>query len=74
MSEYTEQYKAVAKARHEAYTAFEGSDSIFFKWQRGQATAEEWLAAKTAIDEANPYPIKPTTTKKQTNVDADSNA
>jgi hypothetical protein len=74
MSEYTEQLKAVAKARNEAYRAFEGSDSVFFKWQRGEATAEEWLAAKAAIDEANPYPVKPRTTKKAANVGTDSSA
>ena len=50
---------AVAAARHFAYTAPNGSDAIFMKYQRDEATKEEWLAAKAAIDEANPYPVAP---------------
>lgn len=51
--------EAVALARHAAYTAPNGSDAIFMKYQRDEATKEEWLAAKAAIDEANPYPVAP---------------
>lgn len=50
---------AVAVARHAAYTAPNGSDAIFMKYQRDEATKEDWLAAKAAIDEANPYPVAP---------------
>ena len=50
---------AVRLARHAAYTAPDGSDAIFMKYQRDEATKEEWLAAKAAIDEANPYPPAP---------------
>lgn len=46
----------VSAARHAAYTAPGGSDAVFMKYQRDEATKEEWLAAKAAIDEANPYP------------------
>jgi len=49
----------VTLARHAAYTAPNGSDAIFMKYQRDEATKEEWLAAKAAIDEANPYPVAP---------------
>lgn len=55
---------AVTLARHTAYTAPGGSDAIFMKYQRDEATKEEWLAAKAAIDEANPYPVAPKTKKK----------
>lgn len=50
---------AVSLARHAAYTAPGGSDAVFMKYQRDEATKEEWLAAKAAIDEANPYPVAP---------------
>lgn len=53
----------VSLARHAAYTAPNGSDAIFMKYQRDEATKEEWLAAKAAIDEANPYPVAPKTKK-----------
>lgn len=49
----------ITAARHAAYTAPGGSDAIFMKYQRDEATKEEWLAAKAAIDEANPYPPAP---------------
>jgi hypothetical protein len=55
---------AVTVARHAAYTAPGGSDAIFMKYQRDEATKEEWLAAKTAIDDALPYPEAPKTKKK----------
>jgi len=32
------------------------SDPLFFGYQRGENTKEEWLAAIEAIKEANPYP------------------
>ena len=34
------------------------SDPIFFQWQRGEKTKEDWLAAVEAINNANPYPVK----------------
>ncbi len=54
----------VSVARHAAYTAPNGSDAVFMKYQRDEATKEEWLAAKAAIDEANPYPVAPKAKKK----------
>ena len=57
--------EAVRLQRHSAYTAPDGSDAIFMKYQRDEATKEEWLAAKAAIDEALPYPEPPKPTKKK---------
>lgn len=55
----------VKVARHAAYIAPDGSDAIFMKYQRDEATKEEWLAAKAAIDEALPYPEAPKPSKKK---------
>ena len=63
--EHERALKAVRLARHAAYIAPDGSDAIFMKYQRDEATKEEWLAAKAAIDEALPYPEKPTAKKKK---------
>lgn len=63
-STYQREIDAVTIARHTAYTAPGGSDAIFMKYQRDEATKEEWLAAKAAIDEANPYPEAPKAKKK----------
>lgn len=57
--QYQRDVEAVTFNRHAAYTAPNGSDAIFMKYQRDEATKEEWLAAKAAIDEANPYPVAP---------------
>jgi hypothetical protein len=57
--------EAVRIARHYAYTAPDGSDAVFMKYQRDEATKEEWLAAKAAIDAALPYPEPPKPTKKK---------
>ncbi len=57
--EHQREIDAISAARHAAYTAPNGSDAIFMKYQRDEATKEEWLAAKAAIDEANPYPVAP---------------
>lgn len=58
-SEYERTLADVSAARHAAYTAPNGSDAVFMKYQRDEATKEEWLAAKAAIDAANPYPPAP---------------
>lgn len=55
---YQREYDAVIVARQLAYSAVGGSDGIFFKYQRGEATEQEWLDAVTAINDANPYPVK----------------
>lgn len=58
-AEYEQAYNAVSLARHAAYTAPGGSDAINLKYQRGEATKQEWLDAVQAINDANPYPDKP---------------
>lgn len=62
--QYQRDYDLVSLTRHAAYTAPGGSDAVFMKYQRDEATKEEWLAAKAAIDEANPYPVAPKAKKK----------
>lgn len=47
----------VEAARLAAYE--KESDPLYFKWQRGDATREEWLAAVEAVKAANPYPPAP---------------
>ena len=54
--------KAVEEERQAAYQ--KTADPLFFKYQAGEATKEEWLAARAAVDAANPYPEVITKTKK----------
>jgi hypothetical protein len=56
--QYQTELKAVKDARHEAYIAPGGSDAVFLKYQRGEATKQEWLDAVQAINDAHPYPTK----------------
>lgn len=44
----------VRSMRREAFAAY--SDPIYFKWQRGEATEQDWLDAVEAIRAAYPYP------------------
>jgi hypothetical protein len=39
-----------------AYAYRETSDPLFFKYQRGTATEQEWLDAVQAVKDAHPYP------------------
>lgn len=32
------------------------SDPLFFEWQRGEATEQDWLDAVQAVKDAHPYP------------------
>lgn len=43
--------------RHVAYR--EEADPIFFKWQRGEATEQEWLDKVQEIRERYPSPEEP---------------
>jgi len=52
--EYQRAYAAVEQARAVAYR--ETSDPIFFQYQRGDATEQEWLDAVQAVKDAHPYP------------------
>jgi hypothetical protein len=54
---YDREYKAVEKARQAAY--IETSDPLFFEWQRGDATEQQWRDAVQAVKTAHPYPTPP---------------
>jgi hypothetical protein len=54
---YENQCLAVENARLVAYE--QQSDPLYFKWQRGDGTEQEWLDAVQAVKDANPYPPKP---------------
>lgn len=44
--------------RHQAYTAPDGPDAIFMKWQRGEASEQDWLDAVAAIKQQYPEPAE----------------
>lgn len=48
-------YAKVEEQRRHAYTV--GSDPIFFEWQRGDATEQDWLDEVAGIKTAFPYPV-----------------
>lgn len=54
---YQQQVAIVEANRRVAYEQI--SDPLFFEWQRGDATEEEWLAAVAQVKVDNPYPPKP---------------
>jgi len=47
----------VDQARQAAYAA--NCDGLFFGWQRGENTEQDWLDAVQAVKDANRYPVKP---------------
>ena len=49
--------EAVDRARQAAYQT--QSDPIFFEYQRGDKTEQEWLTAVQAVKDAHPYPDAP---------------
>ena len=57
--EYEVAYEAVQKARQAAYQS--ESDPIFFDYQRGEVTEQDWLDAVQAVKDAHPYPVDPST-------------
>jgi hypothetical protein len=52
--QYDREYAQVEAQRHAAYVA--DADPLFFKWQRGTGTEQEWLDAVQAVKDAHPYP------------------
>ena len=44
----------IAGQRQQAYE--QEADPLFFKWQRGEATEQEWLGKVQQIRERYPYP------------------
>jgi hypothetical protein len=55
--EYDRAYAQVEQARHAAYVT--DADPLFFKWQRGTGTEQEWLDSVQAVKDAHPYPEQP---------------
>lgn len=55
--QYANQCAQVEAARLAAYE--KQSDPLYFKWQRGDGTEQEWLDAVAAVKAANPYPPAP---------------
>lgn len=53
---YENELEKIKKLRHEAYTAPGGSDSLYMKYQRGEATKQEWLDMVNQINLLYPYP------------------
>jgi hypothetical protein len=53
---YERDYAEVEDARRQAY--IRDADPLFFGYQRGENTEQEWLEAVQAIKDANPYPQK----------------
>jgi hypothetical protein len=51
----------VEEARRYAYQ--NTADPLFFSWQRGENTEQEWLDAVQAVKDAHPYPVDPNAAK-----------
>ena len=51
---YETAYAQVEQARLVAYK--ETADPLFFRWQSGSGTKEEWQAERQKIKNANPHP------------------
>lgn len=51
---YEVAYERVEQTRQRAYQA--SADPLFFEYQRGDATEQEWLDAVQAVKDAHPYP------------------
>lgn len=52
--EYDRTYAQVERERNAAY--IKSADALFFKWQRGSGTEQEWLDAVQAVKNAYPHP------------------
>jgi hypothetical protein len=61
--EYEVAHEQVEQARAQAYR--ETADPIFFQYQRGDKTEQEWLDAVQAVKDAHPYPEDVTTDETQ---------
>jgi hypothetical protein len=55
--QYDLAYAQVQHDRHAAYIA--DADPLFFGWQRGENTEQDWLDAVQAVKAAHPYPTQP---------------
>ena len=52
-------YATVEADRQIAYR--ETADPVFFEFQRGDMTEQDWLGAVQAVKDAHPYPVDPST-------------
>lgn len=52
-----QEQELLKSTRREAYQR--EADPLFFGWQRGDNTKQEWLDAVQAVKDANPYPEAP---------------
>jgi len=55
---YDREYAEVQETRRQGYVLT--ADPLFFGFQRGDNTEQEWLDAVQAVKDANPYPAAPT--------------
>ena len=55
--QYQREYATVEETRRSAYER--DADPLFFRWQRGTGTEQEWLDAVQGVKDANPYPPAP---------------
>jgi hypothetical protein len=55
--QYVNSKTVVERQRRWAYA--ESADPLFFAWQHGDATEQEWLDAVQAVKDAHPYPEAP---------------
>lgn len=53
---YTLEYQKVEQNRLAAYQKI--ADPLFFGFQRGDNTEQQWLDAVQSVKDANPYPVK----------------
>lgn len=55
--QYQQQRATIETQRRNAYT--QEADPLFFSYQRGEATEQEWLDAVQSIKDRYPYPEAP---------------
>jgi hypothetical protein len=53
---YAQAFELTRRSRQDAYQ--QTADPLFFKFQAGEATEQEWLTARQEVVDANPYPAK----------------
>jgi hypothetical protein len=61
--EYETACEQVEADRQVAYRL--SADPIFFEFQRGEVTEQDWLDAVQAVKDANPYPVDPATVEPE---------
>lgn len=55
---YENELEKIKKLRHEEYVKPGGPDSIFMKYQRGEASKEEWEQSILNVKQSYPYPTR----------------